>query len=46
VELDRWLALDNRRVMGFAESVGAVAIDCPETDEVFENRNSLKDLER
>jgi molybdopterin-guanine dinucleotide biosynthesis protein A len=27
-------------VMGFAESVGAVAVDCPETDEVFENRNS------
>ncbi len=46
VELDRWLALDNRRVMGFAESVGgAVAVNCPETDEVFENRNSLKDLE-
>lgn len=46
VELDRWLASGNRRVMGFAASVGAVAVDCPETNEVFKNRNSLKDLER
>ena len=46
VELDRWLALDNRRVMGFAESVGAVAVDCPEADEVFKNRNNFRDLER
>lgn len=46
VELERWLASGNRRVMGFAESVGAVVVDCPEAEEVFENRNSLKDLER
>lgn len=46
VELDRWLASDNRRVMGFAESVGAVAVSCPEADEVFKNRNNFRDLER
>lgn len=46
VELDRWLASGNRRVMGFAESVGAVAVDCPETREVFKNRNCLQDLKR
>jgi molybdopterin-guanine dinucleotide biosynthesis protein A len=32
--------------MGFAESVGAVAVDCPEADEVFKNRNNFRDLER
>lgn len=42
--LDNWLKSDNRRVMGFAKSVGAVAVECPETDEVFRNRNRLEDL--
>ncbi len=45
VELDNWLKSDNRRVMGFAASVGAVAVDCPETEEVFRNRNRTEDLE-
>lgn len=44
VALDNWLKSDNRRVMGFAKSVGAVAVECPETEEVFRNRNRLEDL--
>lgn len=44
-QLEQWLASDNRRVMGFAKSVAAVAVDCPETGVVFANRNNLQDLE-
>ncbi|HLV78493.1 MAG TPA: molybdenum cofactor guanylyltransferase MobA [Marinobacter sp.] len=43
--LDQWLVSGNRRVMGFAGSVGAVAVDCPEREEGFRNRNNLTDLE-
>ena len=42
--LDNWLATDNRRVMGFIKSVGAVTVDCPEAEEVFKNRNRPEDL--
>lgn len=44
VSLQQWLESGNRRVMGFAESVGAVVVVCPEAGEVFRNRNKPADL--
>lgn len=43
-ELQDELDSGNRRVMGFARAVGAIAVDCPEAGEVFRNRNRPEDL--
>ncbi|MFW5825478.1 MAG: molybdenum cofactor guanylyltransferase MobA [Marinobacter sp.] len=43
-ELESWLNSGNRRVMGFANSVGAVAVECPGAGEAFRNRNRPEDF--
>lgn len=44
VDLQQWLESGNRRVMGFAESVGVTVVGCPEAGEIFSNRNKPTDL--
>ncbi|MCH8499238.1 MAG: molybdenum cofactor guanylyltransferase [Marinobacter sp.] len=42
--LETWLASDNRRVMGFARSVSATPVPCPDASEALRNRNRPEDL--
>ncbi|HCW91526.1 MAG TPA: molybdenum cofactor guanylyltransferase [Marinobacter sp.] len=42
--LECYLKSGERRVVTFAERVGAIALNCPETEAVFRNRNKPEDL--
>lgn len=42
--LERQLASGNRRVMVFAETAGAVRVDCKNTSQAFRNRNRPEDF--
>lgn len=43
-KLEDYLKAGERRVVTFAERVGAITVDCPETEDVFRNRNKPEDL--
>ena len=42
--LEDYLKSGERRVVTFAERAGAIALNCPETEAVFRNRNKPEDL--
>jgi molybdopterin-guanine dinucleotide biosynthesis protein A len=46
IRLEDYLKSGERRVVTFAERMGAVKVDCPETEDVFKNRNKPEDLKR